>query len=86
MRLLPESGRRAAAPAERHALAVLAREGALPRRQLVNRVAHELYCDELRRGGWRVEIGFMGDALFRADAERVIAGADGALWMIHAQS
>jgi len=86
VRLLPGSGRRAATPAEQHALAMLAREGAVPRRQLVNRVAHELYCEQLRRGGWRVEIGFMGDALFRADAERVIAGAEGALWMLYAHS
>src|SRR5215831_16934384 len=42
VRLLPGSGRRAATPAEQHALAMLAREGAVPRRQLVNRVAHEL--------------------------------------------
>ena len=42
----------------------------------------DLYRHELRHGGSTAEIGFAGSALFRADAERVIADAAGSLWMI----
>jgi hypothetical protein len=45
-------------------------------------VARDLYRHELRHGGSTAEIGFAGSALFRADAERVIADAAGSLWMI----
>ena len=82
VRLLDDPCRGPATLAERRAVALLAREGAVPLRRLVERVARDLYRDELRHGGSTAEIGFAGSALFRADAERVIADAAGSLWMI----
>jgi hypothetical protein len=82
VRVLDDPCRSPATRAERRAVAVLAREGAIPLNRLVERVAQDLYRDELRRGGSTAEIGFVGSALFRADAGRMIAGAAGALWTI----
>jgi hypothetical protein len=82
VRLLDDPCRGPATLAERRAVALLAREGAVPLRRLVERVARDLYRDELRHGGSTAEIGFGGSALFRADAEQVIADAAGSLWMI----
>jgi hypothetical protein len=68
--------------AERQVVAWLSREGPLPLARLVERVARELYDDELRRGGWASDIGVAGSALFRADAERTLESASGILWAI----
>ena len=82
VRLLDDPCRAPATPAERRAVALLAREEAVSLRRLVEVVARDLYRHELRHGGSTAEIGFAGSALFRADAERVIADAAGSLWMI----
>jgi len=82
VRLLDDPWRAPATPAERRTVALLAREEAMPLRRLVELVARDLYRHELRHGGSTAEIGFTGSALFRADAERVIADAAGSLWMI----
>jgi hypothetical protein len=82
VRLLDDPCRAPATPAERRAVALLAREEAVPLRRLVELVARDLYRHELRHGGSTAEIGFTGSALFRADAERVLANAAGSLWMI----
>jgi hypothetical protein len=82
VRLLDDPCRGPATLAERQAVAVLARDGAVPLRRLVEQVARDLYRDELRHGGSTAEIGFSGSALFRADAEQVIADAAGSLWTI----
>jgi hypothetical protein len=67
-------------PLERRVLAAIAIEGALPLDVLVDRIAGDLYRDELRHGGWVAEIGFVGRALFRSDVQRAIEGAAGILW------
>jgi hypothetical protein len=82
VRLLDDPWRSPATPAERRAVALLAREGSVPHRRLVELVARDFYRHELRHGGSSAEIGFAGSALFRADAERVIADAAGSLWTI----
>ena len=82
VRLLDDPCRGPATLAERRALALLAREGPQPLGRLAERVARDLYRDGLSHGGVTAEIGFAGSALFRVDAERAIAGAVGALWMI----
>ena len=82
VRLLDDPCRAPVTPAERRAVGLLAREGAVPHRRLVELVARDLYRHELRHGGSTAEIGFAGSALFRADAERVIADAAGSLWTI----
>jgi hypothetical protein len=82
VRLLDDPCRAPTTPAERQAVALLAREGAVPLRRVVEQVARDLYRDELRHGGSTAEIGLAGSALFQGDAERVIADAAGSLWMI----
>jgi hypothetical protein len=82
VRLLDDPWRAPATPAERRAVALLAREVVVPFRRLVEVVARDLYRHELRHGGSTAEIGFSGSALFHADAEQVIADAAGSLWMI----
>ena len=82
VRLLDDPCRAPTTSAERRAVALLTREGAVPLERVIEQVARDLYRDELRHGGSTAEIGFAGSALFRADAERVIADAAGSLWMI----
>jgi hypothetical protein len=80
--LLDPARRAPATAAERFAVLALARSGPLPRSQLVNRVARELYCDELRQGGAAADIGLPGIALFHPDARRVVEAAQGVLWTV----
>jgi hypothetical protein len=82
VRLLDDPCRSAATLAERRAVALLAREGAVPLQRLIQQVARDLYRHELRHGGSTAEIGFPGTALFRSDAELAIANATGSLWIV----
>jgi hypothetical protein len=82
VRLLEQPRRPPDSVAERQVVAWLSREGPLPLARLVERVARELYDDELRRGGWASDIGIAGNALFRADAELTLQRASGVLWSI----
>ena len=82
VRLLDQPQRPPDNVAERQVVAWLNREGPLPLARLVERVARELYSDELRRGGWASHIGVAGSALFRADAKRTLESASGVLWSI----
>lgn len=82
VRLLDDPCRAPTTSAERRAVALLTREGAVPLERVIEQVARDLYRDELRHGGSTAEIGFAGSALFQGDAERVIADAAGSLWMI----
>lgn len=63
-------------------VAKLKREGKIPFRVLVERVARDLYLDELRRGAWVVDIGLFGEALFVPEVVRELQAADGILWDI----
>lgn len=67
---------------ERRVLAALSHESRLALDVLVDRVAADLYRDELKRGGWVADIGFIGSALFRADVRRALDAATGMLWTI----
>ena len=82
VRLLDQPLRSPATLAERRAVDWLAREGPLPLGRLLDRVAREVYHDELRRGGWAADVGVVGLAAFRAEAERAVRDAAGALWVV----
>ena len=82
VRLLDDPCRAPRTPSERRAVSMLAREGTQPLARLVDRVARDLYRDELHRAGWTTEIGCVSSAAFRDDAERTIEAAAGALWTI----
>lgn len=68
--------------AERSAAAWLDRVGSIPFDALVERVAHALYLDELRHGGWALDLGFLGPGLFVREAAQVIEAANGVLWLM----
>jgi hypothetical protein len=82
VRLLDAPRRSPSHLAERRAVALLRRTGPLPLRILLDRVAHDLYCDELGRGGWAADIGCIGTSVFRVDAARVVEAAAELLWTI----
>jgi hypothetical protein len=86
VRLLGTPLRPPATPAERHAVARLAREGPTPLSQLVDLVARDLYREELRHGGGAAEIGLLGSTLFLSDARQAVEAADCMLWTIEPAS
>jgi hypothetical protein len=67
---------------EKRVFTALANEGSLSLDAVIDRVADELYRDELRHGGWAAEIGVIGSGAFRADVERVVERGAGVLWLI----
>ena len=69
-------------PVERLAVTMLKRERAIPFHLLVERVASELYHEELRNGAWVLDIGLFGSSLFVPDVAGEIKARDGALWQI----
>jgi len=40
--------------------------------EMVQRIANEMYYDELKHGGWVADIGIFGPSLFRRDALAVV--------------
>jgi hypothetical protein len=68
--------------AEHSALGLLQGKDAMPFDTLVERVARELYADELRHGGSVLDVGLLGPTLFVPDVAREIQAADGILWQI----
>jgi len=82
VRLLAEPRRVPATPEEECAVAFLAREGPQALHRLVDRMARDAYRDEVRRGGWAVDIGVLGSAPFRSEASRAVAAGAGFLWII----
>jgi len=82
VRLLGTPLRPPATLAERQAAALLTREGPMPLSRLVDRVARDLYREELRHGGGAAEIGLIGSTLFLSDARQAVDAADHVLWTI----
>jgi hypothetical protein len=72
--------------AEKRVLTALANEGSLSLDAVIDRVADELYRDELRHGGWAAEIGVIGSGASRADVERVVRQGAGVLWLIESRA
>ena len=71
-----------ASPIERAAVANLKQQGALPLDLLVQRVAAQLYRDELRNGAAAVDIGLLGSDLFVPEVMGEIQARNGSLWRI----
>lgn len=82
VRLLEAPVRPPATPVERLARLAIASGGPLSLQVLVERVARELYLDEIRHGSWTVDIGFFGTGLFVPQVAREIQAAHGVLWHI----
>jgi hypothetical protein len=64
------------------AVAVLRHESAISLNALVNRVAHELYLEELAMGAGILDIGLFGPKLFVHDVTAELNAANGILWHI----
>ena len=67
-------------PIEERLVSTLKAAGAISVVSLVERVAAELYADELRKGAGVLDIGLIGDRLFHRDIIRELNAANGILW------
>jgi hypothetical protein len=54
----------------------------MPLDTLAERVASELYREELRQGAQNLDIGLFGSRLFLGDVIREIEARNGTLWQI----
>lgn len=70
---------------EHLAISMLASIGAMPLHTLTERVATELYREEVHKGAGTLDIGLFGSRLFQDDVAREIESADGILWQIKQQ-
>jgi len=82
VRLIEPRSSAGLSPIERLAVLKLKQEGALPLELLAERVATDLYHEELRNGAWVVDIGFFGNRLFVPDVVKEIQQRNGSLWNI----
>jgi hypothetical protein len=82
VRLLDPADQPVVTPIEKLTLSNLKREGVIPFRLLVERVATELYQAELRKGAWILDIGLLGSKLFVPAIIDEIEARNGTLWQI----
>jgi hypothetical protein len=68
--------------AKRIAAAMLTYNQQIPLSEVAEQLAESLYRDELRHGGWAVDIGLLGSSVFVADALQQLQTGDGDLWKI----
>jgi hypothetical protein len=64
------------------AAAMLNHNQQIPLCELADQLAESLYRDELRHGGWVVDVGLLGSSVFVADALQQLQGDDADLWKI----
>ena len=67
---------------ERIAAAMLSDKEQIPSSELAEQLAESLYRDELRHGGWAVDVGMLGPNVFIADALQDLQSGDGDLGKI----
>ena len=79
---LAASSRQPETRVEQLVLTMLASEGAITLDTLAERVASELYREELRQGAQTLDIGLFGSRLFLGDVIREIEARNGTLWQI----
>jgi hypothetical protein len=80
VRLVESPSRLPETPIEQRLVSTLKEAGAISVVSLVERVAAELYADELRKGAGVLDIGLIGDRLFHRDIIRELNAANGILW------
>ena len=81
IRLLKAS-RSPATTVERLSVEVLKREGRTSLAKLIERVAREVYFDEVRRGASALDIGLYGPDLFVTEVISELKAANSILWKI----
>jgi hypothetical protein len=79
---LTHSNRSPQTRVEHIAAAMLSHKDQIPLSELVEQLAETLYRDELRYGGWAVDVGLVGSSVFVADALQELRAGDGDLWKI----
>ena len=79
---LSRLNRSARTPLEGIAAAMLSRNQQIPLGELAEQLAESLYRDELRHGGWAVDVGLLGSSVFVADVLQQLQAGDGDLWKI----
>ncbi len=62
---------------ERTAAAMLSDKEQIPLSELAEQLAESLYRDELRHGGWAVDVGLLGPNVFIADALQELRSGGG---------
>ena len=67
---------------ERMAAAMLSDKEQIPLSELAEQLAESLYRDELRHGGWAVDVGLLGPNVFIADALQELQSGGGDLGKI----
>jgi hypothetical protein len=85
VRLIEPLSRPFSTPIERLAISTL-KLGAVPLYLLVERVAADLYVEEIRNGAWVLDIGLFGSDLFVPDVAREIEAGNGTFWQIEGYS
>ena len=63
-------------------ISLLKTEGAVSSRLLVQRIARDLYDEELKRGAAAVDIGIFGSRLFEPEVAHSLSAGKGTLWEI----
>lgn len=84
IRLLKAS-RSSATIVERLSVEILKREGRTSLAKLIERVAREVYFDEVRRGASALDIGLYGPDLFVTEVISELKAANSILWKIESQ-
>ncbi len=79
---LIKASRSPATTVERLSVEILKREGRTSLMKLVERVAREIYSDEVRSGAWALDIGLYGPNLFVSDVISELKSGNGILWQI----
>jgi len=74
--------KRPATAIEKVVVDTLSQQRALTFETAVASVAESLYRDELRAGGWMIDLGLFGNRWFLDDARRLLWAGDGELWQI----
>lgn len=82
VRLREHAGESRLTRVERATLEVLKEKGETRLDLLAERVASELYREELRNGAWAVDLGLIGSGLFIPDIVRSVMARNGILWQI----
>jgi hypothetical protein len=79
---LVQGSRRPETRVEQLAVSLLASKGVIPLDTLAERVASELYREELRNGASVLDIGLFGSRFFTRDVVRELKAGNGILWEI----
>ena len=82
VRLITSPARAGETEIELKLISLLKNERVVSFHQLVQRIARDLYDEELSRGAAAVDIGIFGSRLFEPEVAQSLRAGDGTLWEI----